>query len=61
VLPKYDSARCRFPLGLVDHFRGWIEPDHPHTEFGCKHFGKPPGATAEVHDQRDGGPVDMRR
>ena len=59
--PKYDKARCRFPPGLVDHFLGWIEPDDPRTEFGCEHFGKAPGATAEVYDQRDSDPVDMGR
>lgn len=59
--PKYDRARCRFPPGLVDHFLGWIEPDDPRTEFGCEHFGKAPGATAEVYNQRDSGPVDMGR
>ena len=58
---QYLALRCWFPLGLVDHFLGWIEPDEPRSQFGCQHLGKAPGAAAKVHDQRDGGPVDMGR
>jgi hypothetical protein len=55
------QGSLRFPPGLVDHRLGWIEPDHPRTEFGCQHLGKAPGATAKVHDQGNSGPVDMGR
>jgi hypothetical protein len=59
--PKCDRACYRFPPGLVDHLLGWIEPDDRRAKFGCQHLGKAPGAAAKVHDQRDSGPVDMRR
>jgi hypothetical protein len=58
---KYDMARCRFASDLADHFLGWIEPDDPRIKFDREHLGKPSGAAAKVHDQRDCGAIGMGR
>jgi hypothetical protein len=61
ALPINDVAGRWFQTGLIDHLARGVDADDLGFEVRRQKLGKAPGAAAQIDDQRDRAPVDMRR
>src|SRR5215469_18120057 len=61
ALAVHHVSDCRLTASLIEHLQRRIYADHLDAEMRRQQFGKAPSATTEIDDQRNLGPINMKR